>query len=81
MVFSMGREIFLILRVGADAREATLFARGLVERYAATHFSIDGQTLLENSLNIGVIECDGHPDPRRLIDQVANALRREVGNG
>ncbi|MCO5090402.1 GGDEF domain-containing protein [Bosea sp. (in: a-proteobacteria)] len=80
-VFSMGRETFLILRVGADAQEATAFARGIVERYAATHFSIDGQTLLENTLNVGVIEYDGHPDPRRLVDQVADALRRETGSG
>lgn len=76
-VFSMGRETFLIIRVGNDAREAAVFARGIVESYAATHFSIDGQTVLQNTLNVGVIEYDGHPDPRRLVDQVANALRNE----
>lgn len=76
-VFSMGRETFLIIRVGADAREAAVFARSIVESYAATHFSIDGQTVLKNTLNVGVIEYDGHPDPRRLVDQVANALRNE----
>lgn len=78
-VFSMGRETFLIIRVGADAREAAVFARSIVESYAATHFSIDGQTVLQNTLNVGVIEYDGHPDPRRLVDQVANALRNEKG--
>ncbi len=78
-VFSMGRETFLIIRVGNDAREAAVFARSIVESYAATHFSIDGQTVLQNSLNVGVIEYDGHPDPRRLVDQVANALRNEKG--
>lgn len=76
-VFSMGRETFLIIRVGSDAREAAVFARSIVESYAATHFSIDGQTVLKNTLNVGVIEYDGHPDPRRLVDQVANALRNE----
>jgi diguanylate cyclase len=76
-VFSMGRETFLIIRVGTDGREAAVFARSIVESYAATHFSVDGQTILENTLNIGVIEYDGHPDPRRLVDQVANALRNE----
>lgn len=78
-VFSMGRETFLIIRVGSDAREAAVFARSIVESYAATHFSIDGQTVLKNTLNVGVIEYDGHPDPRRLVDQVANALRNEKG--
>ncbi len=78
-VFSMGRETFLIIRVGADAREAAVFARSIVESYAATHFSIEGQTVLQNTLNVGVIEYDGHPDPRRLVDQVANALRNEKG--
>jgi diguanylate cyclase len=76
-VFSMGRETFLIIRVGTDAREAAVFARSIVESYAATHFSIDGKTVLKNTLNVGVIEYDGHPDPRRLVDQVANALRNE----
>jgi diguanylate cyclase len=76
-VFSMGRETFLIIRVGTDAREAAVFARSIVESYAATHFSIDGKTILKNTLNVGVIEYDGHPDPRRLVDQVANALRNE----
>lgn len=76
-VFSMGRETFLIIRVGSDGREAAVFARSIVESYAATHFSIDGQTVLQNTLNLGVIEYDGHPDPRRLVDQVANALRNE----
>lgn len=76
-VFSMGRETFLIIRVGTDAREAAVFARSIVESYAATHFSVDGQTILKNTLNVGVIEYDGHPDPRRLVDQVANALRNE----
>ncbi|GEM_PF-2559830 len=76
-VFSMGRETFLIIRVGSDAREAAVFARGIVESYAATHFSIDGKTVRKNTLNVGVIEYDGHPDPRRLVDQVANALRNE----
>ncbi|WP_306227573.1 GGDEF domain-containing protein [Bosea beijingensis] len=76
-VFSMGRETFLIIRVGTDGREAAVFARSIVESYAATHFSIDGQTVLKNTLNVGVIEYDGHPDPRRLVDQVANALRNE----
>lgn len=76
-VFSMGRETFLIIRVGTDAREAAVFARSIVESYAATHFSIDGRTVLQNTLNVGVIEYDGHPDPRRLVDQVANALRNE----
>lgn len=38
---------------------------------------VDGQTILKNTLNVGVIEYDGHPDPRRLVDQVANALRNE----
>ena len=79
-VFSMGRETFLIIRVGTDAREAAVFARSIVESYAATHFSIDGRTVLQNTLNIGVIEYDGHPDPRRLVDQVANALRNEKGS-
>jgi diguanylate cyclase len=78
-VFSMGRETFLIIRVGSDAREAAAFARSIVDSYAATHFSIDGQTVLQNTLNVGVIEYDGHPDPRRLVDQVANALRNEKG--
>ena len=78
-VFSMGRETFLIIRVGADAREAAVFARSIVESYAATHFSIEGQTVLQNTLKVGVIEYDGHPDPRRLVDQVANALRNEKG--
>uniref|UniRef100_A0A9E8CL13 Diguanylate cyclase DosC n=1 Tax=Bosea sp. NBC_00436 TaxID=2969620 RepID=A0A9E8CL13_9HYPH len=78
-VFSMGRETFLIIRVGTDAREAAVFARSIVESYAATHFSIDGRTVLQNTLNVGVIEYDGHPDPRRLVDQVANALRNEKG--
>lgn len=78
-VFSMGRETFLIIRVGTDAREAAVFARSIVDSYAATHFSIDGQTVLKNTLNVGVIEYDGHPDPRRLVDQVANALRNEKG--
>jgi len=78
-VFSMGRETFLIIRVGTDAREAGAFARSIVDSYAATHFSIDGQTVLKNTLNVGVIEYDGHPDPRRLVDQVANALRNEKG--
>ncbi len=78
-VFSMGRETFLIIRVGSDAREAAAFARSIVDSYAATHFSIDGQTVLKNTLNVGVIEYDGHPDPRRLVDQVANALRNEKG--
>ncbi len=78
-VFSMGRETFLIIRVGTDAKEAAAFARSIVESYAATHFSIDGQTVLKNSLGVGVIEYDGHPDPRRLVDQVANALRNEKG--
>ena len=78
-VFSMGRETFLIIRVGTDAREAATFARGIVQSYAATHFSINGQTVLQNTLKVGVIEYDGHPDPRRLVDKVANALRNEKG--
>ncbi|KPF67412.1 hypothetical protein IP69_13645 [Bosea sp. AAP35] len=74
-VFSMGRETFLIIRVETNAREAAAFSHELVQGYAATHFEINGQSTLNNSLSTGVTEYDGHPDPRHLIDRAALALR------
>jgi diguanylate cyclase len=74
-VFSMGCETFLIIRVETNAREAAAFTRELVEGYAATHFEPNGQSILDNSLSVGVVEYDGHPDPRHLIDRAELALR------
>lgn len=74
-VFSMGRETFLVIRVEANARDAAAFTQELVEGYAATHFEVNGQSVLDNSLSVGVVEHDGHPDPRHLIDRAALALR------
>lgn len=79
-VFSMGRERFLIVKVETELADARRFARQLGERYTSTHFTVNGNAVLECSLNIGVVEYDGHPDPRELIGRVHRALsERKAG--
>lgn len=73
-VFSMGRERFLIVKVETVLAAANRFAGQLAERYASTHFTVNGKAVLECSLSIGVIEYDGHPDPRELIDRAHREL-------
>lgn len=79
-VFSMGRETFLVVRVETKLPAANLFADEIARRYSSTHFTVNGKSVLECSLNIGVVEYDGHPDPRELINRAQRALReRRIG--
>ncbi|CAM5308938.1 Diguanylate cyclase DosC [Afipia felis] len=79
-VFSMGRETFLVIRVETELPAAQRFADEIAERYASTHFTVNGKTVLECSLSIGVVEYDGHPDPRELINRAQKALlKRRAG--
>jgi len=73
-VFSMGRETFLIVRVESNVAQTTAFARDIADRYAATHFTVNGQSVLDCSLIFGVAEFDGHPDPRELVSRTQRAL-------
>lgn len=74
-VFGMRREAFLIIRVESDAYEATKFAQGIVERFMALHLEVDGQIVAGHSLSFGLVEYDGHPDPRHLVQRAEEALR------
>lgn len=73
-IFSMGRETFLIVRVEATLAAANRFADEIARRYSSTHFTVNRKSVLECSLNIGVAEYDGHPDPRELINRTQRAL-------
>ncbi|WP_248308087.1 diguanylate cyclase [Bosea sp. AS-1] len=75
VVISMGRETFLVIRVEAELQEATSFAQRIADSYRVSHFTVDGQTIQENTLKFGVAVYDGSSDSRRLVDQVASALR------
>lgn len=76
-VFSMGRELFLILQVETELAAARQFADQLADRYASTHFVVDGRTIFDCSLNIAVVEYDGHPDPKELISRAQHVLREQ----
>lgn len=56
---------------------ANLFADEIARRYSSTHFTVNGKSVLECSLNIGVVEYASHPDPRELIDRAQRALREK----
>lgn len=73
-VFSMGRETFLVVQVETELVAAKRFVDEIAERYASTHFTIDGKTVRDCSLNVGAIEYDGHPDPRQLVNRAQQAL-------
>jgi diguanylate cyclase len=73
-IFSMGRETFLIVQVETELTAAQQFANEIAERYASTHFTVSGKSVLDCSLSIGVVEYDGHPDPRELINRAQRAL-------
>jgi len=80
-VFRMGQGTFLIIRVEADARKASTFASSVAERYAATHFTVEGAPFFDNSLTFAVVEYDGHPDPRHTIIRAERALRERNPGG
>lgn len=73
-VFSMGRETFLVVRVETELLAAKQFADEIARRYSSTHFTVNGKSVLECSLSIGVAEYDGHPDPRELVNRAQRAL-------
>ncbi len=80
-VFRMGQGTFLIIRVEADVRKASTFASSVAERYAATHFTMEGAPFFDNSLTFAVVEYDGHPDPRHTIIRAERALRERNPGG
>ena len=79
-VFSMGRETFLIVRIETELAAAKRFADEIAQRYTSTHFTVNGKTILNCSLNIGVVEYDGHPDPRDLVNRAQRALLDRKAN-
>ncbi|BEV46768.1 hypothetical protein CRBSH125_29510 [Afipia carboxidovorans] len=76
-VFSMGRETFLVVYVEANLLAAKQLAKFITDRYATTHFSVNGETVLDCSLSVGVVEYDGHPDPRELVNRAQRVLLEE----
>jgi diguanylate cyclase len=78
-VFNLGRESFLVIRVESNKDEAAAFAREMADAYAATHFNVEGRSILNNSLNFAIVPYDGHPDPRYLIERAESALRQARG--
>ena len=79
-VFSMGRETFLIVRVETTLPAANQFADEIARRYSSAHFTVNDKSVLECTLNIGVVEYDGHPDPRELINRAQRALWERKAN-
>ena len=74
-LFSHGRESFMVIRVESTDQDAMAFGRALAETYAATHFEVEGQTVLNNTLLCAVAEYTGHPEPRHLIERTEAGMR------
>lgn len=75
-VFQFGRDRFFVIRVETSQAEAQDFVDQISAVFAASRLDIGGHVLRDLSLDAAVVEYDGHPDPRNLIERAEMIIRK-----
>lgn len=80
-VFRVGGEEFLILLVDIDRDSSIRVAKQVSQRISEEKFSIPNGELLSITASLGVTLFDGHPDYRRSLNRVDQALYQAKSSG